>query len=143
MYSRKHIRKTSDMPFFFVTNVMMGHHICYLKDIGRGGLCFISRGYLKPETQLQVNIPVAEKTLSVIGKVSWCHSDNNGIYHLGVEFEMHQKKVLDSIYEIDQHKKTNMKNHDNNVSNIDIIDTIWKKIHEQDGSKKNILSHAS
>jgi hypothetical protein len=100
MHIRQFERHTTDIPFKFKLNSMIGEHEHNLKDISQGGLCFRAGGWIPPGTGLCICIPFAKEPCRLSGRVAWCHKATQGQYEIGIQFE--QIMELLALWEIDQ-----------------------------------------
>ena len=100
MHIRQFERHTTDIPFKFKLNSMIGEHQHMLKDISQGGLCFRAGGWIRPGTGICICIPFAKEPCRLSGRIAWCHAVEHGQYEMGIEFE--QTMDLPALWQIDQ-----------------------------------------
>ena len=112
MQARKFTRYLTDAPVSFTINGMIGEHRHYLKDSSQGGLCIKSHGCIKPDTQVNISVPLVNETRCIRGKITWCLPLDDAQYLLGVEFEdittqsAIVSKFLGEIAHLDEHQQS-------------------------------------
>jgi hypothetical protein len=87
MYTREVTRYPTDIAVKFTMETLIGEHHHYLKNAGRGGLCFEAHGWIQPGTNLRICIPFSDELCNTCGKIAWCRKDHDGYYLMGVKFE--------------------------------------------------------
>ncbi|MCP4285297.1 MAG: PilZ domain-containing protein [Gammaproteobacteria bacterium] len=106
MRIRQFKRHTTDIPFKFKLNSMIGEHEHILKDISQGGLRFRAGGWISPGTDLCICIPFTKEPCRLSGKIAWCHKAEQGQFEMGIEFDRTMKiPVLQQIDQIEVYKK--------------------------------------
>ena len=83
---RQFLRHPSDVPISYRLRELVSNQSDYLRNIGEGGLCFVSRIPISPGMRIHVEIPIAEPVFEADGVVVWCHAKNSS-YEVGVRFE--------------------------------------------------------
>ena len=81
---RRFIRHPSDIPISY----SLGSTVDYsprLKDVGVGGLCFLSESKLPIGTEIDVSIPLETFSYEATGVVVWSCPESE-MYSVGVEF---------------------------------------------------------
>lgn len=105
MQNRKFTRHPTDISIKFMMETMIGEHHHYLKDAGRGGLCFESHGWIQPGTNLRICIPFSDEPCNTGGKIAWCRKDDCGYYLMGVEFNKSVSETdIKKIHLIERYK---------------------------------------
>ena len=85
---------------------MIGEHHHYLKNAGKGGLCFEANGWIQQGTNLQICIPFSDGPYKTYGKIVWCRKNDCGYYLMGVEFgESVSETAINKIHQIERYKK--------------------------------------
>ena len=82
---RKYIRHPTDIPIKYKIEENDPHKDEFLKNIGHGGLCFQSKGFIRKGTELIIHIPIRKPEFIIKGLVLWCKELNNG-YEVGIKF---------------------------------------------------------
>lgn len=89
---RRYIRHPSDMPIEFSTEAGAAKAARPLKNIGVGGLCFVSEKPLDEGAKIHIHIPLEfrpkddRRGFSADGFVAWCMPENNH-FTIGVAFD--------------------------------------------------------
>ncbi|WP_188150198.1 PilZ domain-containing protein [Teredinibacter waterburyi] len=86
---RHFIRHPSDIPIrFYLEDHVNNDHIVNaesLRDVGRGGLCFVSAHPLARGTSIHIEIPVETPPYGADGTVAWCRREGDH-FTIGVQF---------------------------------------------------------
>lgn len=86
MTLRQYLRHPSDVPIVYQLGEVVAHRSHYLRNIGKGGLCFSSRIALTPGAHIHIEIPIAEPVFKADGIVAWCEPAEDD-FEVGVRFE--------------------------------------------------------
>lgn len=86
MTMRQYLRHPSDVPIAYRLGEIVADRGLYLRNIGKGGLCFLCRAAIAPGAGIHVEIPVAEPVFKADGVVVWCEPTAD-CYEVGVRFE--------------------------------------------------------
>ena len=86
MSTREFTRHRTDISVNFTMETMIGEHHHYLKNVGRGGLCFEALGRIQPGTNPRICTPFSDEPCNIGSKIAWCRKDRGGYYLMGVEF---------------------------------------------------------
>lgn len=106
MYTREFARHSTDISIKFTMGTMIGEHHHYLKNAGKGGLCFEANGWIKQGTKLQICIPFSDEPYKTCGKIAWCRRGDCGYYLMGVKFEESvSETAINKIHLIERFKK--------------------------------------
>jgi Tfp pilus assembly protein PilZ len=105
---RSFIRHSSDIPIDFQLEELVTEGSDYLKNVSHGGLAFNSKIALTPGTTVRVKIPFVKPVFQAIGKVTWCHPQQNE-FEIGVQFldegDTFRARMVEQICHIEQYKK--------------------------------------
>ncbi|MBN1981786.1 MAG: PilZ domain-containing protein [Chitinivibrionales bacterium] len=86
---REYIRHPVDIPIvYYLENketTHPRHKNRYLNDISHGGLSFVSKEYIKPQTRISIQVPIIQTVPHISAIVIWCKKRDE-IYHVGVKF---------------------------------------------------------
>lgn len=82
---RNFIRHPSDIPIAHKHGEAVEYTKEYLKNIGHGGLCFVSKDSIKIGTTIRIKIQIRKPAFEADGIVTWCHKINER-YEIGVTF---------------------------------------------------------
>lgn len=90
-YMRRFIRHPSEFPIEFKVDEGLDKHKRQLKNIGAGGLAFVSEKPIPPGAKIHIHIPMAfqqvqDHGFDAEGYVAWC-TQESGHYTIGVEFD--------------------------------------------------------
>jgi hypothetical protein len=84
----KYVRHPADIPINFRLGALGADHREYARNIGQGGLCFLSPVHINPGTAIHIEIAVAEPTFRAEGMVVWCRrNEEERAFEVGVGFE--------------------------------------------------------
>ncbi|AFL72853.1 PilZ domain-containing protein [Thiocystis violascens] len=86
MTLRQYLRHPSDVPIAYRLGEVIADHQHYLRNIGKGGLCFSSRIAIPPGAHIHIEIPIIEPVFNADGIVVWCHPSGDD-FEVGVRFE--------------------------------------------------------
>ncbi|MFL0809791.1 MAG: PilZ domain-containing protein [Agarilytica sp.] len=81
---RRFIRHPSDIPIAYSLDEAPKHSD-RLRDVGRGGLCFVSEAPVKEGSSIHIRIGLDRKPFEADGTVAWCRRERDA-YAVGVEF---------------------------------------------------------
>jgi len=103
---RRYLRHPTDCPVEIrLSDVVRDRE--YLRNISRGGLCFISTIPIAAGAAIHIEIPVVEPTFETDGIVAWCHPTADG-FEVGVRFagrDQNQQRVVEQVCQIEQFKR--------------------------------------
>lgn len=105
---RQFIRHKSDIPIDFKLYDEESSCQEVLKNYSEGGLCFFSKVWVEPDSEILVTLPVPEQGLEVLASVVWCkYVDGN--YEVGIRFLEAQAeqavRILEQIDRIERYKQ--------------------------------------
>jgi hypothetical protein len=83
---RQYLRHPSDVPIAYQLGDVVANRSHYLRNIGKGGLCFASRIAIAPGVRIHIEIPIAEPVFKADGIVAWCEPGADD-FEVGVRFE--------------------------------------------------------
>ena len=80
-----------------------------LKNVSKGGLCFLARARLDTGDRLHVSIPLEDRTYEADGIVVWCRAAECG-YRVGVKFEVetsaYTMRMVEQLCHIEQYRRS-------------------------------------
>jgi len=94
---RQFIRHPTAVPILF--NVGNKAETITAKDIGDGGLCFVSQHSIKAGEPIDITIPICHPEFHAHGIVRWCKHNGN-TFLIGVAFQ--QESVVFAIRMVEQ-----------------------------------------
>ena len=94
---RQFIRHPAAVPLLF--NVGDKTEKIQVKDVGDGGLCFISHHRINAGKQIHISIPIYDHEFEAHGIVRWCKHNGNQ-FLIGVAFQ--QESVIFAIRMVEQ-----------------------------------------
>lgn len=83
---RQYLRHPSDVPIAYRLGEVVANRSHYLRNIGKGGLCFSSRIAIALGAHIHIEIPIAEPVFKADGIVVWCEPADDD-FEVGVRFE--------------------------------------------------------
>lgn len=86
MTLRQYLRHPSDVPIAYRLGEVVADRQHYLRNIGKGGLCFSSRIAIPSGARIHIEIPIIEPVFNADGIVVWCHPSEDD-FEVGVRFE--------------------------------------------------------
>lgn len=105
---RSYIRHPSDIPIEYLVDgdtEEVGQE--YLKDIGHGGLSFVSSERLQPGRVINVRIPHVQPEFNARAQVAWCRPKADG-YVIGVAFveisDLYRARMVEQVCHIEHYK---------------------------------------
>lgn len=102
---RRYIRHPSDIPIRFGTE---GSAVRSLRDVGYGGLCFVSPQGLAPGQVLRLSIDKVVPPFHTRGRVSWCQPEADH-YLVGVEFldqeAAYRARMVEQVCHIEHYRR--------------------------------------
>ncbi|MDX1594274.1 MAG: PilZ domain-containing protein [Gammaproteobacteria bacterium] len=105
---RQYIRHPARIPIDYVVDAEGVRDREPLADIGRGGLCFLSREALPAGACLHISIPVGEPAFEAEGVVRWCRAAG-GRYEVGVAFgegdEAYRLRMVEQVCHIEAYRE--------------------------------------
>lgn len=116
---RRFIRHPSDIPIEYQVN--NGDHLQRrpLKNIGAGGLCFVSEQPIAQGAKIHIHIPLAfeqvkDDCFDAEGYVAWCLAEE-GAYTVGVEFDdqssRYSVRMVEQVCHI-EHYRADVREHE-------------------------------
>ena len=115
---RRYIRHPSDIPIRFGAH---GDAIDAksLRDIGFGGLCFVSQQGIAPGRVIELNIDRVAPPFQARGKVVWCRAEDDH-YVVGVEFldaeEAYRVRMVEQVCHIEHYRRQVMQSEGRRLS---------------------------
>ncbi len=94
---RQFIRHPTAVPLLF--NVGDSTEKIQVKDVGDGGLCFISQHSINAGEHIHITIPIIDLEFDAHGIVRWCKHNGNQ-FLIGVAFQ--QESVIFAIRMVEQ-----------------------------------------
>lgn len=112
--------------------INVGRSQVLIKDIGAGGLCFISNIQfpLMRSFLLQFTTTLIGREISVVGTPVWCEESEEKLYTYGVKFELNDntiEELLSLLYELQVRMKENLLFSDGNFTDH-LAGTFFKQI---------------
>lgn len=105
---RSYIRHPSDITIEFQFEELVEKGTDYLKNVSHGGLSFHSKTPLPMGAVIKVKIPLVRPVFQAVGKVTWCHPDNEK-FEIGVQFldknDVFRARMVEQICHIEQYKQ--------------------------------------
>ncbi len=105
---RRFIRHPSEIPMEYQIDdddAPLRHE--HLKDVGDGGLSFVSARALAPGSRLIIRVGAVEPDFSARACVAWCHRDGEH-YLVGVAFtdsqDLFQMRMIEQLCHIEQYR---------------------------------------
>ena len=106
---RQYLRHPSDVPIDYRLGEVVAHRSDYLRNIGKGGLCFASRIAMPTGTRIHIEIPIAEPVFKADGVVVWCQPDAD-VFEVGVRFEgietAYSVRMVEQVCQIEHYRQT-------------------------------------
>lgn len=94
---RQFIRHPTAVPILF--NLGAKTETIQAKDVGDGGLCFISQQQINAGVPIHITIPICQPEFEANGIVRWCKHNGNS-FLIGVAFQ--QESVFFAIRMVEQ-----------------------------------------
>tara|TARA_R110002050_G_scaffold57423_5_gene129289 strand:- start:211519 stop:211944 length:426 start_codon:yes stop_codon:yes gene_type:complete len=94
---RQFIRHPTTVPILF--NVGDGPETIETKDVGDGGLCFVSQYRIGTGEHIHITIPICTPKFEAHGIVRWCKQNGNA-FLIGVAFQ--QESVIFALRMVEQ-----------------------------------------
>lgn len=105
---RRYIRHPSGMPLRISRLRAGAAGGERLRNVSRGGLCFVSSAPLPPGNRLHIAIPVLQQRFEADAMVVWCHQVREG-FEVGVRFEDPQAgfalRMVEQVCHIEAYRK--------------------------------------
>ncbi len=105
---RQYLRHPSDVPIAYRLGEVVAHHSDYLRNIGEGGLCFVSRIAITPGVRIKIEIPIIEPVFEAQGIVVWCRPDDDA-FEVGVRFEgvevAYRVRMIEQVCQIEHYRR--------------------------------------
>lgn len=95
--ARRFIRHPTSIPLDI--SVDKSTDSTQIKDVGAGGLCFLSQHPIAENTPIQITIPIFEPKFDINGIVRWCNQEGSS-FLIGVAFQ--QESAIFDIPLIEQ-----------------------------------------
>jgi Tfp pilus assembly protein PilZ len=86
---RRYIRHPARMPIRFSLPGDTVEREDRLRNVGEGGLCFLTASPLESGQRILLRVPVLGRSFEIDGQVVWCRSAGDG-YEVGVGFATRQ-----------------------------------------------------
>jgi len=103
---RRYLRHPTDCPVDIrLSDVVRDRE--YLRNISRGGLCFISTIPIDAGAAIHIEIPIVEPVFETDGIVAWCHPTADG-FEVDVRFagrDQSRHRVVEQVCQIEQFKR--------------------------------------
>jgi len=110
---RKYIRHPLTIPIEYQIGQENFEFKDEIRNISLGGICFVTRSAIAPETILLIRIPSIDSEFSGLGRVIWCLEKNDGI-EVGVEFvdeqDAYRVRLIEQICYIKSYQAEALKN---------------------------------
>lgn len=105
------IRHPSDIPIDFQLEELVTEGTDYLKNVSHGGLAFNAKMAINPGAIIRVKIPLVHPVFQAIGKVTWCHPQQNE-FEIGIRFldegDSFRARMVEQICHIEQYKQESL-----------------------------------
>lgn len=82
---RRYVRHATDVPVVIRLRDVAVQDTEYLRNISKGGMCFLAKVPLPVHRAVQVQIPLIDPELETEAEVVWCREAENG-FEVGVRF---------------------------------------------------------
>ncbi len=103
---RRFIRHPSDIPIAYSLG-KSSDFTDRLRDVSRGGLCFVSDSPVPSGTTIKIEIGLEDSPFQAEGTVAWCRRENGG-YAVGVAFSdsstQYSVRMIEQICHIEQYR---------------------------------------
>ena len=96
---RQFIRHPIDIPIEFDIDKQGDIESIEVRDIGDGGLCFISHQPIATGEHIHIVIPICDPKFDAMGIVRWCRQDESA-FVVGVAFQ--QESVVFAVRMVEQ-----------------------------------------
>ena len=129
---RRFIRHPSDIPIEFQVNDSTDYAKRPLKNIGAGGLCFLSEKPIEQGAKVHIHIPLAfeqiqSDSFDAEGYVAWCLAEEDG-YTVGVEFDdqssRYSVRMVEQVCHI-EHYRADVREHEGRVLSAEEAAKEW------------------
>ena len=104
--TRRFIRHPTSIPLDF--SVDKTQNSTRMKDVGAGGLCFISKNPIDKNTPIHITIPIFEPKFVTNGIVRWCHQEGSS-FLIGIAFQKESATfeipLIEQICHIENYRK--------------------------------------
>jgi len=104
---RRFIRHPSDIPIAYSLGKSAGFSQ-RLRDVSRGGLCFMSGSHVQPGINIRIEIELKNSSFEAEGTVAWCCREDDA-YAVGVAFNDHSTqynvRMVEQICHIEQYRQ--------------------------------------
>lgn len=105
---RQYLRHPSDVPITYRLGEVVAHRTEYLRNIGEGGLCFMSRVAIEPGMHIHIEIPIAKPVFEAEGVVTWCRSLTEA-FEIGVRFDgvetAYSVRMVEQVCQIESYRR--------------------------------------
>ncbi|MBD3322629.1 MAG: PilZ domain-containing protein [Chitinivibrionales bacterium] len=105
---RQFIRHPSDVPIKYTVPESSSKSRQQLKNISKGGICFVSSDTMPPGSTIKISFPHINDTYEADGRVVWCRKVN-GHCEIGVAFKDESTKfcvrMVEQICHIEHYRK--------------------------------------
>jgi len=120
---RHYIRHPSDIPIRFYledhANQNRTANAESLRDVGRGGLCFVSAHPLARGTAIHIEIPVETPPYGADGTVAWCRREGEQ-FTIGVQFNepaiQYSLRMVEQVCHIEHYRSKVQQAEGRNIS---------------------------
>jgi hypothetical protein len=107
---RQFLRHPTDIPIAYRLGRGLAGQSRPLRNVGHGGLCFVSTLAIAPGAEIQIEIEVAEPTFRAEGLVVWCRpSPGDGDYEVGVRFDgvetEYAVRMVEQVCQIEHYRR--------------------------------------
>ncbi len=96
---RQFIRHPSDIPIRYDLGGGDHRHET-LKNISHGGLAFRSETFISPGSEITVHIDIHDPPFNATGEVTWCISNGDDSWEIGVEFSERTDFMLRMVEQV-------------------------------------------
>ncbi|NKN32542.1 PilZ domain-containing protein [Marichromatium bheemlicum] len=105
---RRFLRHPSDIPIHYRLANRPHRRRNRLRNIGKGGLCFLSCTPVAVGATIEIEIPVAEPAYRAEGFVAWCRP-RRGLFEVGVHFANgeadYQIRMVEQVCRIEHYRR--------------------------------------
>ena len=106
---RDFIRHPTDIPIHYKTIYDEKHKKNFMKNIGRGGLSFLSGHYIDPGTELEIMISIRKPYFKEKAVVVWSKKAAENKWEIGVKFlsphSEFRARIIEEICHIEHYRK--------------------------------------
>lgn len=105
---RQYMRHPSELPIEVGRLASEPSQESPLRDVGTGGLSFVTREWLPPSTIVRLRIPCVTPEFSATARVAWCEQAGTG-YRAGVQFlsdaAQFAARMVEQVCQIERYRR--------------------------------------